>query len=179
MTGSDIKTYVENRLGTTEDASDIIEAVNEAINTIGDMSLLYGTITITVTDSATWYDMPSDFTSIKHVLVEAEDNDELELYFNWEYRSDGSIKFFDEETFTIVARKMATEITDITDTISIHRLYENAIKYYALAWCKENYNFEDAAAQMFYGRFERAVTRAANTLLGTKPATSVTVIRHA
>ncbi|MFW6122253.1 MAG: hypothetical protein ACOC80_15325, partial [Petrotogales bacterium] len=101
------------------------------------------------------------------------------IYQRWEFRN-GSIKFFDKGEYEIVARKMPKHLEEISDSFEdIHRFYYNSLKYYALAWIKENDDFEDPAAQALYERFTEKVKRSANKLLSTKPPSKVRVIRHA
>jgi hypothetical protein len=177
MTGAEIQNYIEKRIGRSVDPDNVLEAINECLDEIGDMSLLYTTASVNVSDIEQWYALEDDYTKVEKVIIHVDDKDYI--YQRWEYRN-GSIRMFDEGEYTIVARKMPEHLTEIADSFTdIHRLYHNAIKFYALAWILENDKFDDPAADKYYKRFESKVTRAANTLLSTKPPSKVTVIRHA
>lgn len=180
ITGTEIQSYIETRLGITVNSDLVLEAINECLNEIGDAGLLYDTIDLTVTDTEERYNLPlepSPYTKVQLVL-KLVDGEEY-IYQRWDYRN-GSIRIFDEGDYTIVCRKMAEPISNIADTITgLHRLYNNAIKYYTLAWIRENDNIEDVGAQVLYQRFEKSVARAAQTLANTKAPTKVRVIRHA
>lgn len=177
MTGEDIQSYVETRTGRTIERDLILEAINEGLDEIGDMALLYDTATVDISEIEQWYSLPDDFTYVEKVL-KIEDDEEY-IYQRWEFRN-GSIKFFDKGEYEIVARKMPKHLEEISDSFEdIHRFYYNSLKYYALAWIKENDDFEDPAAQALYERFTEKVKRSANKLLSTKPPSKVRVIRHA
>lgn len=177
MTGVDVQSYVESRLGTDVEPDQIIEAVNECLGFLGDDSLVYDTIEITDCDPSTSYSLPEDFTFVEKVLM--EDNVQ---WLGWAYRT-GEIRFSEEaegEDFTIVARRIPEEIDDISDTIpDIHRLYHLSIKLYAYAWIQETENPAEEIADKFYQKSMEMAQKAAQTLLRTKEPAEVTVIRHA
>jgi hypothetical protein len=177
MTGTEIQSYVDERMGITVTSDLVLEAINEGLDEIGDLGLLYVTTDVTVSDISQWYSLEDDYTGIEKVLkIDEEKN---YIYQRWEYRN-GDIKFFDKGDFTIVARKMPEHLTSISDSfIDLHRLYHNGLKYYALAWMKENDDFEDPAVQILYKKFESKVKRAAQTLISTKSPAKVRVVRHA
>lgn len=180
MTGSEIQKYVETRLGTTVEPDLVLEAINEGLNELGDMGLLYDTIPVSVDDTTQWYNLPlepSPYTQVKHVIK--NDNGKEFYYYRWEYRN-GNIRFFDTGEYTVVCRKMAEHLDNIADSLAeLHPLYHNAIKFYALAWVRENYDYEDPGAQIMYQRFKESVARAAQTLISTKSPSKVRVMRRA
>lgn len=176
MTGTEIQRYVEGRLGQTVDSEDILEAINEGLDEIGGMGLLYVTTTIPVTDTTQWYSLESDYTQVKKV-IKKEDGKEY-IYQRWEYRN-GDIRLFDNGEYVVVARKLPKHLSDIADEFTfLHRLYYNALKFYALAWVRENSDPESKPAQLLYERFESNVMRAAQTLLSTKAPAKVRVLRR-
>lgn len=175
MTGSEVQLYVEKRLGIEVDSSEVLMAINEAIDMLGDMGLLYDTINdIEITDTSKWYNLPPDFTFVEKVLTSKG-----ELYLRWNYRN-GQINFADPNTYQIIARKMGKHLENIADSFTdIHRLYHNAIKFYALAWLKENDDDNDVAVEKYYNRFVTTAQQATQTLLRSKAPSSWRVIRHA
>ena len=176
MTGTEIQRYVEGRLGQTVDPDEVLEAINEGLDEIGGMGLLYATANVTVTDTAQWYSLEPDYTQVKKV-IKKEDGKEY-IYQRWEYRN-GDIRFFDAGEYIIVARKLPEHLSNIADTFTdLHRVYYNALKFYALAWVRENSDPESKAAQVLYERFENNVMRAAQTLLSTKAPAKVRVLRR-
>lgn len=178
MTGTEIQSYIEARMGTQVESDLVIMAINEAIDMLGDDTLLYDTIEdFNVSNSSQWYSLPPDYTVVKKVTTTNDDGKEV-LYMKWNYRN-GEISFNDEKTYTITARKLSHHISDIADDLGLHRLYDNAIKFYALAWFKENDDDNDQAVTKYYERFNTAAQKAANTLIRTKAPRNVRVIRHA
>jgi len=175
MTGTEIQVYIEKRMGITVESDDVLMAINEAIDMLGDMGLLYDTINdIEVADTTEWYNLPPDFTFIEKVLTSKG-----ELYLRWNYRN-GQINFSDLNTYQIIARKMGKHLENIADSFTdIHRLYHNSIKFYALAWFKENDDDNDQAAEKYYERFAATAQQATQTLLRSKAPTNWKVIRHA
>lgn len=172
MTGTEILKYIETRVGRTVEPDHVLMAINEAMNEVGDMGLLYDSTEAVVTDTGEWFALPDDYTSVKSVSIEGK------LYLDWQYVN-GRIKFNDTGTFAIIARKMAPVFSSIADTLPLHRLYHNGIQFYALAWIRENDDALDQAAQLYHQKFVNSVQSAAQTLIGTKPPMQWTVIRHA
>ena len=58
-------------------------------------------------------------------------------------------------------------------------MYNNAIKYYVIAWIRENEDLDDQTSEKYYQKFKKKVARAAKTLISTKSPAKVQVIRHA
>jgi len=174
LTGTEILSYCETRLGRNLDSDLALMAINEAIAEIGDMGLLYDTVDVEVTDTDDVYNMPDDWTVINKVILH---KDKEYLFQNYTFKA-GQIRFFEEGNFTIIARKMPDDIEILSEPITaVHPLYHNAIKFYTLAWMKENDDFEDQTAHMLYEKFERGVSRAAKTLSRSKVPSKVRVIR--
>lgn len=176
MTGTEIQSYVENRLGRKFSPDDILLAINECLDEIADLALLYATIDLDVTDGTQWYSLPESFSTIEHLII--YDNGEY-YYEGWIYRN-GSIRIPDTGSYRIVARKMPDYITDIAEPINnLHRMYNNAIKYYVLGWIRENEDLDDQISEKYYQKFTEKVQRAATNLISTKSPAKVQVIRHA
>ncbi len=172
MIGSEILAYCELRLGVKVEPDHVISAINEALNELGDLGLVYDNCEVIVDDVMTHYALPDDYTHVKKVLLKANEY----IYLNWEY-IDGKIRFRDAGEYKVIARRMPSHIQQITDTLPIHQLYENGIKFYALAWLKENNDAEDPSVQRLYTHFNHSATNAANTLQKTKSPLSWTVVR--
>lgn len=175
LTGTQILDYIETRLGRNVDEEKVLMAINEAIMEIGDMGLLYDIAEVEVDDTDQWYNMPEDYTYVEKIIYHESSTDYLYHNFTWKT---GAISFDDEGKFTVVARKMPEEIELLAEPITaVHPLYHNAIKFYSLAWMKENDDFEDQTAHLLYEKFEKGVARAADTLLRSKVPTEIKVIR--
>jgi len=177
MTGTDIQHYVEERLGRSFSPDTILLAINECIDEIADLALLYATIDLEVDDPAAWYSLPDDFSKVEHLLIYKEDKEYY--YEGWIYRN-GSIRIPDTGKFRIVSRKMPEYLTDIAESFNnIHRMYNNAIKYYVLGWVRENEDLDDQTSEKYYQKFNDKITRAAQTMISTKSPAKVQVIRRA
>jgi hypothetical protein len=177
MIGTDVQSYVEKRLGRTFEADTILTAINECLDEIADLSLLYATSDVSVSDTTQWYALPESYSKVEKV-IKYEDEEEY-IYVGWDYRN-GTIRLFDEGNYRIVARKIPDYLTEIADSFSeIHRTYYNAIRYYVLAWVRENEDLDDQTSEKLYQKFNDKVTRAARTLISTKSPAKVQVIRRA
>lgn len=177
MTGSEILSYCEKRLGRNVDSDLVLEAINEGLRTIADQGLLYNEIELTVDDVSQKYNMPPDYTYIEKVIKIGEDEDYIYKDYNF---LGGQISFEDGGDYIITARRMPSDIENISDElIEIHPMFYNPLKYYTLAWLKENNNFASKGAQVLYKRFKRGIDKASKTLLRSKSPRSWTVIRNA
>lgn len=177
MLVSDVKEYIESRLGRSFKDKDIILAVNECLDEIADLSLLYVTSTFEIKDTEQWFALPRDYSQIKKVIIYK--NNREYIYEDWEYRN-GTIRFFEKGSFRIVARKIPNYVENIEDSFTeVHRMYNNAIKYYVLAWIRENEDLDDQISEKYYQKFKDKVQRAASSLISTKSPAKVQVIRHA
>jgi len=176
LSGSDIQDYVETRLGREVDQKKILTAINEAAIEIGDLGLLYDTISVKVDDISQWYNLPNDYTFVEQVIFKRGSTDYL--YHDYTWRT-GSISFGDEGEFTIVARKLPEKIDLLGEPITeLHPLYHNAIKFYVLGWIKENNDYSSQEAEKLYQKFEERVIRARNTLIRSKSPSTWQVIRR-
>lgn len=173
MTGTEIQHYVETRMGIEVDLDEVLMAINEAIDMLGDTGLLYDTIDVEVTDAGQWYNLPDDFTYVQKVYTGRG-----EIYMAWDYRN-GQIRFRNPGNYTIVARKMGKHLENISDSITdMHRLYYNAIKFYALAWMKENDDDNDVAAEKYYNRFYETAQQAVQILMRSKAPMNWKILRR-
>jgi len=174
MTGSDIQDYIETRLGRTVSSDDVLEAINEGLDEIGELGNVYGTIDVSVSDTEQWYSLPADYTNVTKIYKQTDYDD---ILYNWDYRG-GSVNIDKEGDWRIEAEKIPTHLSTIGDSfVDLHRLYHNAIKYYALAWIKENDDPDDPTAQKLYQKFRRKVQRANATTSNSSPPGSFEVDR--
>ena len=177
MLGTDVQSYVESRLGRTFEQDDILLAINECLDEIADLSLLYATSDVSVSDTTQWYALPESYSKVEKI-IKYEDGKEY-IYEGWNYRN-GTIRIFDEGDYRIVARKIPDYLTEIADSFTeIHRTYYNAIRYYVLAWVRENEDLDDQTSEKYYQKFNDKITRAAQTMISTKSPAKVQVIRRA
>jgi len=177
MTGSEILSYCETRLGRSLDSDLALEAINESLREIADAGLLYATATVTVDNIDNKFEMPGDYTYIEQVIK--QDDGEEYIYEDYTFRG-GQIEFENEGEYEVIARKMPENIENISDSlVEIHPLFYNAIKYYVLAWFKENDQFGSKGSQVLYERFNKRIIKASKTLLRSEPNKSWRVIRNA
>lgn len=177
MTGSDVQGFVEMLLGRTVDDNLIITAINDSMQEMGDMNMYYGTIDVNdVTNEDQEYSLPDDFTMIE--LIKKLEDDKEYIFEDYEYRN-GIVTFNAEGDFTIIARRIPDEISVLGDTITgLHKLYNMAVKWYALYYTRLSEDMDDQTAQRLYNQFKEKVIRAKRTLIGTKEIAQFDVIRH-
>jgi len=176
MTGSDVQGFIEMLLGRTVDSDLILTAINDSMKEMGKMSMLYGTITVNVTDDDEEYSLPSTFTHLEKVEKIVDDKEYI--YEDYTYRN-GIIEFNDEGDFYIVSKRLPEEISVLADIIPLHTLYDMAIKWFALYYTRLSEDMDDQTAQRLYKEFTEKVIRAKNTLIGTKEIAQFGVIRSA
>jgi len=176
MNGIDIKNYVEERLGRSFEDSFLLQGINEALLELGDLPLIPIEATVVFEEGDDWFELPGDFTKVVKVIkVEEEDY----LYLDWEYRN-GLITFNEPGTYIIYARKMAPQLNYVSETITeVHQVFNNALKYYVLAWVRESEDSDDQISEKYYQKFKDKVERAASSLISTKSPAKVQVIRRA
>lgn len=118
MTGTQIKTLAETFVDDTIDANNALAWINECqISDLGEDAKATDSVTIAVTNTSTWYNLPADFIAVSDI----EDSSGNEYQGTYRIRS-GQILFPVEKTFVLHYYKMPTELTALTETPEAHIL---------------------------------------------------------
>lgn len=173
ITGDEVKSQVDDRIGIDTNPDNIIVAVNRALNRIGDYALINDNAVIEEADPDVWYSMPDDFTRVEKVVLK---DDPDTIYTDYEYEN-GNIKFRDSDDYNIYARKMPSKISELTDVIKVHRLFENCIVDYVVSYIKMNDDPEDPDATRLQKKFDKDIMRIYKTLTKSSEPKTVKVVR--
>ena len=128
LTGLEIKSLVEKYVDITIDSDDALEVINEAMDKIGDLGLVYGQVTL-VAEADTPYRMPADATIVTVILEDGETAD------GWTFRG-GAIRFARAGTYTIIARRNPEHIELIEEELDLHPSYQRSVVTYLRGWFK-------------------------------------------
>ena len=110
MTGVEIKRAAENYVDEAIDDAEAVDAINAALSKIGDIAIIYDTVSITDDVGKQWMDLPATTTYVVEVL-----DSQGEPYDAWRVR-DSMIQLKDPGTYTIHYRRLPEPIGGILDT---------------------------------------------------------------
>lgn len=174
MTGSELKAQAEKYLSSTIDDADALQAINEALLWMGDLGLIYGTITVSAT-AGTFYTLPDELTKI----IRVEDIDNNVYYYNYRLRGN-DIAFKDAGNYLILARKMSAGLSLIDDEIDVHPALQRCIIDYVRAFVKLKDDDTNPDGLRLMAKFERDVQIMSNMLKDgrNRGPEQVRVMRH-
>lgn len=174
MTGSDIKNKVERYLDMNLKEQLILDAIEEAINWLGNKNYLITSTTETAEADAIT-SLPDDFIRVIKVEVPADNK----YYYNWII--DGTdIRFKDADTYKIYYEKHPTLISSIGDELSMHQMLQACILTYTKGFVMTVRGNNPEMGFNLIKKFERDSVIAYETLKrGQKQPSRVRVIRHA
>lgn len=176
MTGQEIKERVEKYIDDEIETSLALEAINEAIDLIGDKSLIFETVAYSA-DANTWYLLPVDATMVTTV-TKSESNNLFSPYDG--YKLEGkNILFLDEGTFNIHYRRLPFGIAKLSDTPEIHKAFHQCLVTYLKAWIKLQEDDESLPGSVLMQQFDRDVQLISNNLKRSKNPVQWQVVRHA
>lgn len=106
----------------------LLDVVNEALETIGDLAFIDEEIEITAPDDS-WVELPETTTKIINVMKGDK------TYQQWQTRG-YSIKFVEPGTYTVTVQRMPNKVEIITDIPECHILFHKAIVTYLRGFVK-------------------------------------------
>lgn len=174
MTGDDIKDKVERYTNMSVSDELILDAINEAINWLGNMNYIIDVITISP-KAEEEYQLPPDLIKIMSI----EDTEEDVYYQN--YLIDGDIiRFKDEGEYKIYAQRNPNEIDSISEELPLHSMLQACVLNYAKGYTKVTRDDTSEDGHRLLEKFEKDATKAYEVLKrNQKTQSKVTVIRHA
>lgn len=174
MTGIEIKARAEAYIGETIDDVDVLKALNEAIDEIGDLGQVYEQATSVLPFVAgTWYNLPARLTSLVEVTDETG-----QPYHGWRTR-DNLICFDESGIYTIHYRRLPDHMATLTESPKLHPTYHNCLVTYLKGWAKLQDDDENPDGLRLMAKFEQDVLRQYNALRRRRGPKQVKVIRHA
>lgn len=175
MTAQEIKAAAENYIDETIDDAEAVTAINAALDKIGDVALVYDTITGPEGGAVAgqWYPLLDGVTYVVEVL-------DADGYRYEGYRvRDSLIWFADAGTYTVHYRRLPNHISGILDTPEVHQAYHQCLVTYLIGWWKLKDDDESPDGLRHMQQFEAEVTRVFNTLRRRRGPASITVYRDA
>ncbi len=173
MTAQEIKAAAENYIDEAIDDDEAVAAINQALAKIGDVALVYDTVSITDSVGRTWLALPDATTYVVEVL-DADGN----VYYGWRVR-DNRIWFADAGAYTVHYRRLPNPISGILDTPEVHPAYHQCLVTYLIGWWKLKDDDESPDGLRNMQQFEAEVTRVFNTLRRRRGPATITVYRDA
>jgi len=171
MTGLEIKRAAENYVDEAIDDLEAVDAINAALSKIGDIAIIYDTVSITDDVGKQWMDLPATTTYVVEVL-----DSQGEPYDAWRIR-DSMIQLKDPGTYTIHYRRLPEPIGGILDTPEVHPAYHNCLVTYVIGWWKLKDDDESPDGLRHMQQFDAEVMRVFNTLRRRQGPSEIVVIR--
>jgi hypothetical protein len=173
VTGQEIRTAAEQYVGRTVTEAKAVVILNEALDQLMDLGLVYATIEVAATVKQ-WYDLPDDATFIVNVT-----NKDGDYYTGWEAIGN-QIRFLTAGTFYVMARRLTGHLTTIAEIPEVHPMFHPVLVDYFKGYLKLQVNDESSDGLRLMQRFEERSQRVFNMLRrNTTKNHSWTVIRHA
>lgn len=133
MTGTQIKTLAETLVDDTLTDANVIQWINKCQNEdLGPEARKLSNVSITVTDTTVWNDLPVDFLAVKEI-INGSDTD-FDNEYTGKYKIRGAKILFDVAgTFTLWYWALPTAVTALTDTPEAHTLMHYPMAIYVAA----------------------------------------------
>ena len=172
MTGREIRNAAEVYVGESIENDMALIAINEALTVIGDMGLIYGTVTIQAESGQEYY-MPADFTNIRTVY----DSDN-QPYSGWSQLGD-AIRFEDAGEYKVYSRRTPSRLTSIDEIPDVSDSYHNSIVRFLRLFAIQAGSDEIRDKRHRFDSFEEDVSKIHSGLNRVRQPRQVKVIRHA
>jgi hypothetical protein len=158
MTGTEICAAAAAYIDDEIDDTDALIAINEAMDRLGDMALVYDSASVTLPACA-WTALENEFASI----VELTDSDGIK-YNN--YRVIGNeIKTSKADTFTVRYRRMPHRLTALAETPELHTAFHPVLVIYLKSWARLKLDSQDEDGLALKQEFFAEAKRVSETVL--------------
>ena len=159
MTGNDIKSKISRYVGKEPDDDIVLDAIEDAINKLGNMGYIIDTIAFEGAEKNEFYKLPKDLIRI----VKVEKLNEDKYYLN--YLVDGiRIRFGDDGDYRIFAEKHPQQLDSLNDEIEMHPMLQNCVKNYAIGYVKVSIDDTSEDGHRLKEQFMQYAERAYRTL---------------
>ena len=129
MNVAQMRQSAEKYCGTAIEDDILLTAVNEALESIGDLGLIFDEKELLLSVAGTWYELPDTTTNIVNVFKEGKP------YSQWQTRG-YEIKFADAGDYVVTLQKMPEYVEVGADIPECHLLFHKAIVTYLRAFIK-------------------------------------------
>ena len=129
MNVAQMRQSAEMYCGVAVEDDVLITAVNEALESIGDLGLIFEEETLTGSTPGTWYVLPVTTTNIVNVFKDGAP------YSQWQTRG-YEIKFSEAGDYVVTLQKMPEYVDAGADIPECHLLFHKAIVTYLRAFIK-------------------------------------------
>jgi hypothetical protein len=173
MTGTDIVARAQRYVDDTIDSDDALVAINEAIDKLGDLGLIYESANITAGTANGWYPLPVDMTSLVSVSDGNGNN-----YEDFQQRG-LEIHFSASGVYTVFYRKHPEGIAVLTETPPVHVSYHDTLCTYLKGWFKLKDDDESPDGLRLMSQFENDAAKVFSILRRKRGNGRITVMRAA
>ncbi|HHW41259.1 MAG TPA: hypothetical protein GXX19_08945 [Syntrophomonadaceae bacterium] len=150
MTGEEIKIAAERYLSEEIDPVDAIEGINQALVWLGTKACLWGEVQIQAAAMA-WYSLPDDCLDVRETDAESFE------------KIDNHIRFPVDGTYTVRYYKLPPEISSLSETPAVPRIFHRILVTGLAAWLKLRDDDANTASAL-YAKFESEAQMAASLL---------------
>ncbi len=173
MTGAEIRRATEIYVGKSIEADMALIGINEAMQKIGDMGLLYGEVTISDAKAGKSYLLPKNFIHVFYIT------DKEGAPYSGYTLMGNKIIFKDEGSYVVYARRLAERLESLDEEPEIHQAYHSSLVEYLRRFVLEATSKEPQNKIGYYESFERNVLGVYQMLSRRRVPKQIEVIRHA
>lgn len=160
MNLAQIRQSAEMYCGVAIEDDMLLQAVNEALEQIGDLAFIDEEVEVTAID-ADWNDLPEGTTSIINVTQNAAP------YQQWQTRG-YKIKFVEPGTYIVALQRMPNKVESVTETPECHPLFHQAIGTYLRSFVKLTKDDTNQDGHNLKQEFKEQVARAAKIITSNR-----------
>lgn len=169
MTGNEIRNAAEVYLGKNISNDSALIGINEALNKIGEMGLLYGKIRVNA-QAGESYSLPKDAL---HVFSVSDLNGVN--YENWSLVGE-EIRFADSGEYIISARKLSKKLENLSEEPDIHRVFHQSLVEYLREFASQSFA-EFGEKNPDFTMFETSANKAFSFLRRQRQPRQIKVVR--
>ncbi len=166
MTVAQITQVAELYCGRNIENDIALQAINQALMTIGDLGLVMDTEEYLNSVANRWEDLPDSTTGIVTVeelvnIADPGDPAELEVrpFMKWKVRT-GEILFQEDGDFQVVYRRMPAKVVSISEVPDAHPIFHRPVALYLQSFVKtmrdDNNPDGHKLMEMFYAEIQRS-----------------------
>ena len=162
MKVSQIRHAAEMYCGKVVEDDMALDVVNEALDTIGDLSDIHDEAEVVAADTVTWYELPGGTTNIVNVVDDMGDT-----YQKWQTR-ENTIKFGDAGTYSVLIKRMPDHVDSMSDEPECHVMFHRPISFYLRGYAKLATDDGNQDGHQQITRFMEEITRVAQVIRASR-----------